>query len=136
LEGVSASSGLVPPVARELRSIQRRFTQWEGATMMMFLMILLASVPVLVLSCILFGAAARQEQKAPSDPKPSASPASAPRFFAGERTELPAQARFAVDALLSQIERHVRLEQAAAESFLDAPTEELLRSRTSSPFMN
>jgi hypothetical protein len=38
-----------------------------------------------------------------------------------------------VELLLLQLERHVRLEQAAAESFLMAPTLQSLHSRSSSP---
>jgi hypothetical protein len=38
--------------------------------------------------------------------------------------------------LLLQIDRHVRLEQAAAESFLDAPTTASLHSRTTSPLVH
>jgi hypothetical protein len=41
-----------------------------------------------------------------------------------------------IDVLLLQLERHVRLEQAAAESFLMAPTVENLHSRTSSPLVH
>jgi hypothetical protein len=104
--------------------------------MLMFLTILLASVPVLVFSCILFAAAARQQEKAPLDAPRQADAVPAPRFFAVDRADRLPRARFPVDAMLSQIERHVRLEQAAAESFLDAPTEDLLRSRTSSALWN
>jgi len=35
-----------------------------------------------------------------------------------------------------QIENHVRLEQAAAESFVEFPTQALLHSKTTSPFVN
>jgi hypothetical protein len=38
--------------------------------------------------------------------------------------------------LLSQIERHVRLEQAAAEAYLDLPTRDSLHSRTESPLLH
>ena len=41
-----------------------------------------------------------------------------------------------VDVLLLQIERHVRLEQAAAESFLAMPTAEMLHMRTASPLVH
>jgi hypothetical protein len=53
----------------------------------------------------------------------------------------PARARAAqelvpVEALLLQIEQHIRLEQAAAESFLHTPTGQSLQSRTTSPLVN
>ena len=41
-----------------------------------------------------------------------------------------------IELLLAQIEDHVRLEQAAAESFLESPTHDLLYSKTPSPFVN
>ncbi len=44
--------------------------------------------------------------------------------------------RVPIEALLLQIERHVQLEQAAAESFHFAPTVEALHSRTMSPLVH
>jgi len=41
-----------------------------------------------------------------------------------------------IEVLLLQIENHVRMEQAAAESFLASPTHDLLHSKTTSPFVN
>ncbi len=41
-----------------------------------------------------------------------------------------------IELLLLQIENHVRLEQAAAESFIEFPTQALLHSKTASPFVN
>jgi hypothetical protein len=41
-----------------------------------------------------------------------------------------------IEALLLQIENHVRLEQAAAESFLQAPDSAHLHSRTTSALVN
>jgi len=41
-----------------------------------------------------------------------------------------------MEVLLLQIENHVRLEQAAAESFLKFPTHDQLHSKTPSPFVN
>jgi hypothetical protein len=45
-------------------------------------------------------------------------------------------AQVPIEALLLQIESHVRLEQAAAESFLQTPTPALLHSKTISPLVN
>jgi len=54
------------------------------------------------------------------------------RFFADVRG--PAQSeRASIEALLLQLERHVRVEQAAAESFLRNPTSESLHHRAASP---
>ncbi|MFB3853952.1 MAG: hypothetical protein ACE148_09035 [Vicinamibacterales bacterium] len=55
------------------------------------------------------------------------------RFFADPAVSVTYD-RARLDSLLMQLERHVRLEQAAAESFLQNPTAESLHHRTSSPF--
>jgi hypothetical protein len=106
--------------------------------MMMFLLILFTSLPVVVLSCLMFkGLAPKPEEKKSPEMLPEAEiPAAAPRFFVEETPGRIAASRFPVEVLLSQIERHVRLEQAAAESHLDEPTRESLHSRTASPLLN
>jgi len=58
------------------------------------------------------------------------------RFFAGDATRRPTADELALQVLLAQIERHVRLEQAAAESFLEMPSPESLGSPTDSPLAN
>lgn len=56
------------------------------------------------------------------------------RFFVDDR---PPQAdALPIEVLRLQIERHVRLEQAAAETFRDFPTAETLRTLTTSPFVH
>jgi hypothetical protein len=98
--------------------------------MEMFLMGLALSLLGVVVSAACFAAATRDERRqAPARDAPVVAP---PRFFAGEA--LPP--RVPIEALLLQIERHVRLEQAAAESFLHAPTAETLHSRTMSPLVH
>ena len=57
-------------------------------------------------------------------------------FFVDDAAPRTVPQPVAVDVLLLQIEGHVRLEQAAAESFLEAPTAQSLHSRTASPLMN
>ena len=101
--------------------------------MEMFLMVACMSVLGLALCAMAFGAANRPEETAAEQPavqphmaKPQA------RFF----VEPMARPRVPVEALLAQIEMHVRLEQAAAESFVEYPTSALLHSKTSSPFLN
>ncbi len=94
----------------------------------------------LAVACLAFGAATRGEEQAPANtrPQPAAAQATAKaRFFVDPRAvPAGAQARVPIEALLLQIESHVRLEQAAAESFLDSPTPALLHSRTMSPLVN
>ena len=66
--------------------------------------------------------------------KAAVSPA---RFFV-ETTMLPmaARTRVPIEALLLQIENHVRLEHAAAECFLESPNASLLHNRTMSTLVN
>ena len=58
-------------------------------------------------------------------------------FFAPAPAVAPmARPIVSVDVLLLQIERHVRMEQAAAESFMAMPTAEMLHMRTASPLVH
>ena len=89
-------------------------------------------------TAIAFGAATRDESRE-SDviPETTRVPAAAPtRFFVEQMPVAAAQPRVPIEALLLQIEQHIRLEQAAAESFLDCPTAASLHSRTSSPLVH
>lgn len=59
------------------------------------------------------------------------------RFFGdGVRAPVVSQPQVPIEALLLQIDNHVRLEQAAAESFLQQPTAALLHSRTISTLVH
>ena len=107
--------------------------------MEMFLMVATISLVGIVISVGLFAAAMR------SDERPEvrivdqpAMPLSPPRFFLRQQAPAPTptQPRVPLEVLLLQIERHVRLEQAAAQSFLDAPTTKSLHSRTTSPLVH
>lgn len=105
--------------------------------MEMFLMAAALSLLGVAVSAILFAAATtreRAEQREESRAARGASPRPVPaRFF----TDAPVGERLVPrQALLLAIERHVRLEQAAAESFLHAPTVESLHSRTTSPLVH
>ncbi len=106
--------------------------------MLMFLMILFTSLPVMILSCLMFkGLSPKADAtKAPEVVPEAEVLVTASRFFAEETPGRLAPSRFPVEVLLSQIERHVRLEQAAAESHLDGPTRESLHSRSGSPLLN
>lgn len=95
----------------------------------------------LAVACLAFGAATRDgDQPSPAAAvhteavKAAVSPA---RFFV-ERPAAPlaARNRVPIEALLLQLESHVRLEQAAAQSFLESPNSSLLHSRTISPLVN
>lgn len=99
--------------------------------MEMFLMVLSLSVVGVVVSGVLFAVATRQQGE--SAPLVSmAAAADEERFFVLRPPVEPA-GRVGADALVLQIERHVRLEHAAAEAFLQFPTVESLHMRTLSP---
>jgi hypothetical protein len=120
--------------------------------MVMFLMAVCLSMFGLAVTAMAFGAATRDERSAETA-SPALKPAlpvsiSPSRFFSDlpmvdlPAAVLPAMAASAsrphvpIEVLLLQIERHVRLEQAAAESFLDYPTVASLHSRTTSPLVH
>jgi hypothetical protein len=100
------------------------------------------SILGLAVACMAFGAATRREQErkaAPALELKVAKPAVATRFFVepGELViPLAARQRVPIEALLLQLEDHVRLEHAAAESYLASPDAMRLHSRTTSRFMN
>jgi hypothetical protein len=92
-------------------------------------------------SCLAFGAATRSDEPQAVQPQPDlAKTAAVPAHFFVEPAPSPAMAmvtsRVPIEALMLQIENHVRMEQAAAQSFLAAPTSAVLHSRTISPFVN
>lgn len=101
--------------------------------MEMLLMGICISVFGLAVACLAFGAATRPETETPRT-APALQPAKpAPRFFAEKRID---PAMVPIEALLLQIENHVRLEQAAAESFVEFPTAAHLHSKTVSTLVN
>lgn len=104
--------------------------------MFMFLSILFASFAVLAVGALIVASGSPRGAEAPVLQPERARNLGTPRFF-GDDTEAPALRQpVPVGVLMSQIEQHVRLEQAAAQSFLDVPTRESLHSRTESPFVN
>lgn len=90
---------------------------------------------------VAFGAVNRSEQSiSTGQPGPELTKAVAPParplpIAAPKQPALPPE-QIPIELLLLQIENHVRLEQAAAESFLEFPTRALLHSKTTSPFVN
>lgn len=105
--------------------------------MVMFLTLAVLSMLGFAVCAALLNAAAPPAPR-PQSPRPDAI-AELPesRFFAEGVKVRPTDSELVpVELLVSQIERHVRLEQAAAESFLDLPTTESLHSRTTSALLN
>jgi hypothetical protein len=96
----------------------------------------------LAVAALAFGAATRDTEHASKMEAASEHEAVKPavpraRFFVDPRPlQDPAWTSLPIEALLLQIENHVRLEQAAAESFLESPNASLLHSRTTSPLLN
>lgn len=106
----------------------------------MFLMGLCIVVIGVVFVALAFGAAMRSEPwNTTAQPElPLAKGVGASRFFSDRAfapTVVP-PVQVPIEVLLLQIENHVRLEQAAAESFLAFPSQALLHSKTTSPFVN
>ena len=109
--------------------------------MLMFLMILAASVPVMVLSALLMAGLSRRSMESRPEAQPAAKiPVPKASFFAedlGAQPALPAASdRAAVEVLLRELERHVRTEQAVAAIFLDGPNARTLHSRPGSSVLN
>jgi hypothetical protein len=106
----------------------------------MFLMGLCVAVIGVVFVALAFGAAMRSEPwHTTAQPELPLVKAVAPARFFSDRAPVPAAVppvQVPIEVLLLQIENHVRLEQAAAESFLAFPSQALLHSKTSSPFVN
>jgi hypothetical protein len=110
--------------------------------MEMLLMGASLSIFGLAVACLAFGAATRgleETKAAPPVELKVEKPAAAARFFAEPAMPvlpLVARPRVPIEALLLQIEDHVRLEHAAAESYLASPNAALLHSRTVSRLVN
>jgi hypothetical protein len=113
--------------------------------MVMFLMVLCMSVFGLAVCSLAFGAATRglpTSEEAPLAAAVDERLAAVPeRFFVRDAAPQPAAAgrlvpTVPIEVFLAQIERHIRLEQAAAESFLSAPSLESLHGRTVSPLVH
>jgi hypothetical protein len=105
--------------------------------MEMLLMGVVLSIFGLAVSCLAFGAATREDPLGAPEAEPVKLATADARFFAAT-PPLPVAAvnRVPIEALLLQIENHVRLEHAAAECFLASPNPALLHSRTISTLVN
>jgi len=100
--------------------------------MEMLLMAFTMTLLGVAVSAVLFGAATRNEREAESSA--AADLAVAPSDFFAHNPPLE-NPPVSVEVLLLQIERHVRAERDAAESFTSAPTLEALRVRSGSPLV-
>ena len=112
--------------------------------MEMFLMCLCISVFGLGVAAAAFGTATRSESPDSAvKPELPLVKAVAPAHFFSDHVAAPPPVppvvqpwQVPIEVLLLQLENHVRLEQAAAESFVEFPTHALLHSKTTSRFMN
>jgi len=118
--------------------------------MEMLLMGVCLSVLGLAVASLAFGAATRDSGNAaaaaPAVEKELVKAAALPARFFVDSAVLPMAARtripvdgpveIPIEALLLQLENHVRLEQAAAECFLESPNASQLHSRTTSTWVN
>jgi hypothetical protein len=87
---------------------------------------------------LVFGAGRRAESSVPAvQSEVPAKPVATARFFSDRvmpAVPLPPQAP--IEVLLRQIENHVRLEAAAAQSFVEFPSPDLLHCKTTSSLVN
>jgi len=103
--------------------------------MVMFLSLMIVSLLAVALCAVAFAAATRDEARPEVLPERKLV-LERPRFFAAAEAKPAPAPTVPVEVLVSQIERHVRLEQAAAEAYLDLPTRDALHSRTASSFLD
>lgn len=105
--------------------------------MEMFLSVLALSLVGVLVSAVLFAAAMPRAHEA-EPARDTARVIEAGRFFVDDRRRdiPPAISPVPIEVLLLQLERHVRLEQAAAESFHWSPTPEALHMHTVSPLVH
>jgi hypothetical protein len=104
--------------------------------MAMFLTILFTSLLAVAFNVIVM-AGLKNEEKKRADLRPAPKLGLEPSTFFDRSGARPSpSAQIPIELLMSQIESHVRQEQAAAESFLSGPTPESLRSRTTPSTLN
>jgi hypothetical protein len=101
--------------------------------MEMFLILMVVGLLTVAVSAVLLLASTRPPEPTPLSPEQLLKVPS--RFFADDRVPRSPHA-VPIEVLLLQIERHVRLEQAAAEAFRDTPTPETLWAATVSPLLH
>lgn len=104
--------------------------------MLMFLTLFFMSVLAVAVCAAAFGLATRGVDAPRPAQAARAATAEPARFFAQAVAAPPVAPAVPIELLLADIERHVRLEQAAAEAFLELPTRDALHARTTSPLAN
>ncbi len=111
----------------------------EAYTMLMFavaLFFILFGFAILSIPFWVLLSMPREEAHPPAEEaegKPAPVAVGPSRFFADTGAPL---VQVPASVLVSRIEDHVRLEQAAAKSFVESPTAVLLHAPTASPFVN
>lgn len=106
--------------------------------MEMFLTVLCMSLLGVAVSAALFAAATADDRRRAAVPLGQRLVAETPQRFFTVRSPIvpPPVSAIPVDVLLLRLEQHIRLEQAAAESFHQFPTPESLHVRTVSPLVH
>jgi hypothetical protein len=105
--------------------------------MVMFLTLFFMSLLAVAVCAAAFGLATRGVDAPPAVQPGRHAPADVPaRFFARPAIAPPLVSQVPIELLLSDIERHVRLEQAAAEAFLELPSRDALHAHSRSPLAN
>ncbi len=103
--------------------------------MLMFLSILSMSVLALAVCAAAFSLATAGVRQ--PEPRPERRPVvEPPQFFATPPAPPRTDPQVPLEMLLGDIERHIRLEQAAAEAFLAGPTLDGLHERPGRPRAN
>lgn len=108
--------------------------------MELFLMVFAVSMIGVAMSVVAFSAATH-DVRADAPERNTAEPASMrtmmeSRFFLEKPAATDLRPQVPVEVLLRRLESHVRLEQAAAESFILAPTLASLHTPTASPLVH
>lgn len=104
--------------------------------MPMFLTMMALCFPLLVLCALVMLRQQSREQSPPVATPERRMALPEPRFFVQSLGANRVAGRLPRELLLRQIERHVRLEVAAAESFLELPSTDSLHAESGSPLMN
>ena len=99
----------------------------------MFLVALFTSLFGLGIAIAAFGLASSDEGEEGPPEQPHRVSLQPGDLLPNDPPSLIPTSRLPSDLLMLQLERHIRLELAAAEGFLDSPTTEMLHAPTSSP---
>ncbi|MFG1691468.1 hypothetical protein ACGF5M_04875 [Gemmatimonadota bacterium] len=115
------------------RSSVQRDPSNVGGHMEMFLVALFTSLFGLGIAIAGFGLATRDEEEEEPQEQPQRVSMPPGNLLPNDPPSVIPTSRLPSDLLMLQLERHIRLELAAAEAYLDSPTTEMLHARTSSP---